>query len=920
MTRSLLASKRLFAALTVLATLVMPIAASAHEVHGTPSPSPTPSPVDYCLHNCPVVPFTWTTKECPTDLSAYTSSNNDLACKSPQKIGSHWKYAKKIVVSHSADVAYNKSGYLTKCHRPSDDDLAHVYGMNHDAVQAFKDANKEVMTSITSAPDGYFLSNGVCYPNPTPTPTPSSTPSPTPTSSPTPSSTPSPTPTETPIPVYAGTATCSQGTAPVLVGSHIINATDIDGESFAVSASAEYLFKASGTFTASSDTAYQADAGYTSHDGWVSLLTQYGIHGTPPDTGAHALLANLGSGVGILDWGTYATSHSYAVSFAPTTGTAQFVIGDRWDSWFVTPYQNQAGMADNQGSLNLDVYKCTAPVVTTPPAPVCVNDQVSTYVETVGVPSGSLTGATSLASLESGRNYVLRATGTWTNNGGLAVSDQDAEHISYDNWVTPMDGDPAWVGAYGFTPYQDELDLQVNNGFVNWGPFTSTHTYDLPFVGTGTTASFRVFDGYPQNAPAVESGWYGDNTDRTPGLAVAIYSCPKPQEEPKTISGMKFSDGDQNGSKGAGEPGLAGWHIWVGKKVGSYTIPAGSDSGIPIEIASLNLTSGTKYMLHATGTFDGGDSITGDAQFSIRAPSTTWTDIVQTYESYGVALLDLQLNDVSPDWGSFNGGHSYWTQVTGTGASVNFRINDFYPQNDTGALTVDVYEVVGETVTDASGNYSMAMPTVGGTLYLGEVTQDGWTQTSTPAVYSFNDGHSVSGDIFGNYQYVAPQDTPLPASPTPTPTPTLSPALSPSPTPEVFGIARHPENETLGSVTGGGGGGGSGWSAPSTPTPTPAPATGAATGGGGQVTTTPTPAPTPTPVVHRNPPVVVALGPTVSASPTPSPTPSVSPLELPNPLLAAAGTGFLGLGWAWYWWLLVLIVVCGIVWYWRRQR
>ena len=288
MTRYLLASKRIFAALTVLATLVMPIAASAHEVHGTPTPSPTPSPVDFCLHNCPVIPFTWTTHECPTDLSAYTRSNDDLACKSPQKIQGHWKYANKIVVFHSVDVAYNKSGDLTKCHRPSDNDLARVYGMDHDAVHAFKDANPELMTSIASAPEGYFLANGVCYPNPTPTPIVS------PTSSPIPS----PTPTETPIPAYAGTASCSQGTVPVLVGTHTINATDIDGDSFAVSASAEYLFKASGTFTASSDTAYQADAGYTSHDVWVSLLTDYGIHGTPPNTGAHALLANLGSGVG----------------------------------------------------------------------------------------------------------------------------------------------------------------------------------------------------------------------------------------------------------------------------------------------------------------------------------------------------------------------------------------------------------------------------------------------------------------------------------------------------------------------------------------------------------------------------------------------------------------------------------------------
>jgi hypothetical protein len=171
---------------------------------------------------------------------------------------------------------------------------------------------------------------------------------------------------------YSGSVACSQGKEPNLVATYPVNGNDVDGVSFSVTSGTEYLFKASNTFTASSDTAYQADAGYTTHDGWTSLLSQYGIHGTGQDVGAHALLADLGSGVGILDWGSYNASHEYSVAYTPTSSAVQFVIGDRWGWWFNTPYQNQAGMTDNQGALSLAVYECKAP---TPPAPTSPTDK-----------------------------------------------------------------------------------------------------------------------------------------------------------------------------------------------------------------------------------------------------------------------------------------------------------------------------------------------------------------------------------------------------------------------------------------------------------------------------------------------------------------------------------------------------------------
>lgn len=571
------------------------------------------------------------------------------------------------------------------------------------------------------------------------------------------------------IPVYQGPGSCPEGTTPQQVGEpYTVPANSATGITVPLTSGNSYLFKASGTFTASSDTAYQADAGFTSHNGWTEpYLPQYGIYGTDPDKLAHALLGDLGSGVGMVDWGAYSSGHEYSKYLLSNTNSATFVIGDRYSDWYNTPWQNQIGIADNQGALALTVYECKAPVETTPPPPRCANEQLATLEETVSVSSGSITGGTSGLSLDSGRDYILRASGTWHNGGGLAPSDHDAEYMSYDGWATSMDGDSAWESAYSIIPAADGLELQVNNAFVNWGVFSAIHSYDLAFTGTGSPVSFRVFDGRPANAEP-ESGWYGDNTNNDPGLSVAIYSCPKPESPPATVSGMKYSDENQNGVKDENEHGLGGWTIWIGRKLllDGSVVPAQSDTGVPVEITALNLQSAQSIMVHATGTIGAGDNITGDAKYSVRAPNTAWTDSVQNYESYGPELLDLQANLdgttwFSPDWGSFSGAHSYWVGMTGQGQSLKFRINDVYPQNNEGALNVEVYEVLATTTTDANGNYTLNVPAGDGLFYIGEVQQSGWTQTAPGSGVYERDNRGGSGLDFGNYQYVAPPE-PIP--------------------------------------------------------------------------------------------------------------------------------------------------------------
>ena len=55
-------------------------------------------------------------------------------------------------------------------------------------------------------------------------------------------------------------------------------------------------------------------------------------------------------------------------------------------------------------------------------------------------------------------------------------------------------------------------------------------------------------------------------------------------------------------------------------------------------------------------------------------------------------LLDLFVNNGAQDWGAYNMDHMYWLDLPGTGAPVEFRINDWLnPADNSGSLFVDIY-------------------------------------------------------------------------------------------------------------------------------------------------------------------------------------------------------------------------------------
>jgi len=218
-------------------------------------------------------------------------------------------------------------------------------------------------------------------------------------------------------------------------------------------------------------------------------------------------------------------------------------------------------------------------------------------------------------------------------------------------------------------------------------------------------------------------------------------------------TGMKFNDVDGDGQKGPNENGLEGWTIYAGKFIESLEVDAnGPETGTPID--SSILTNCQKYFLKVTDTFWAGDAITADAKYSVREPNTEWTDIVQNYESWGEALLDLQIDGFSPDWGSYTDTHTYWHTLIGNGSAATFQIYDIYASNNSGTLTVDIYEVVAEDVTDVDGNYWLDLAGVEGEVVIAEQTQTGWVQTAPnpDGYYTVMAEDNSTGLDFGNQE------------------------------------------------------------------------------------------------------------------------------------------------------------------------
>jgi len=143
--------------------------------------------------------------------------------------------------------------------------------------------------------------------------------------------------------------------------------------------------------------------------------------------------------------------------------------------------------------------------------------------------------------------------------------------------------------------------------------------------------------------------------------------------------------------------------------VSTVQVPANVPAGSPDAVTLTPLLeTGKIYKIEAVGTFEAGDTIIADAEYSLttRIVGDTWTNTVSGYVTHGDILLDLTINGANIDWGAYNENHvyNYYMIGEGTTVSLDLVIHDIYYPNNEGSLTVNVYEFTGKKIVTYFGS------------------------------------------------------------------------------------------------------------------------------------------------------------------------------------------------------------------------
>jgi hypothetical protein len=351
--------------------------------------------------------------------------------------------------------------------------------------------------------------------------------------------------------------------------------------------------------------------------------------------------------------------------------------------------------------------------------------KATSALETDTVNSSSAAAALSSHLLANGQPYLLVSSGTW-QNGNLNAA--DTAYASVDNWATHLQG-------YNIAPYMlgsGEFQLQVDDGFVNWGSYSPAHTYSYVYTGNGAAVKLGVFDGDSTTVPpAANLSWYSDNSGN---LSVSIYPCVSTTVGTASISGSKFEDwdGDHSPFETKWENGLKGWTITLsGNGISSSTVTNKQGSYL-----FAGLPAGT-YTIS-----------------EVQQPN--W---IQTYPATTTTAADFYTVTVAAgqvvkkkDFGNFKLGAISGTVYNDKNGNGNKN------SGDTGLAgwTVKLKGPNGTiaTTTDAKGNYSFTGLTVGKYVLseIAPVGQTGWKQTDAPDAIRVDSAIDSTQDDFGNYK------------------------------------------------------------------------------------------------------------------------------------------------------------------------
>jgi protocatechuate 3,4-dioxygenase beta subunit len=281
----------------------------------------------------------------------------------------------------------------------------------------------------------------------------------------------------------------------------------------------------------------------------------------------------------------------------------------------------------------------------------------------------------------------------------------------------------------GWTIFLDDND----NGTLDDGE-SSTTTAD----GSGAFNFTNVGPGTVRVREVLQSGWIQVAGDRdvTAQSGQDVTDVNFFNFELISIAGVKFEDQDGDGVRGRGEPGLAGWTIFLDS----------NDNGVLDDGESSALTSDD-------GTYSFSDLGPGTYRVRevlesgwVRVTANTVIEATSGVDETDVTVGNFQLITLSGQkFHDQDGDGTKDADETGVAGVVIF-----IDANGDGVL--DDGEL--QTVTSDDGTYSLA--SVGpGTHRVREVLQSGWQQTTTnPIDIVAASGENASGVDFGNFQLI----------------------------------------------------------------------------------------------------------------------------------------------------------------------
>jgi predicted secreted protein len=245
------------------------------------------------------------------------------------------------------------------------------------------------------------------------------------------------------------------------------------------------------------------------------------------------------------------------------------------------------------------------------------------------------------------------------------------------------------------------------------------------FTFAGLTAGTYVLSEQSQ------AGWIQTSSPSTYSVGIASGTSSTGNNfgnfQTGTISGTKYNDTNGNGVKEGGEPGLLNWRIRLTK------------AGVQVDSVLTDASGNFTFSGLTAGTYVVSElSQAGWIQTS--SPSTYSVGIVSGTSSAGNNFGNFQIGTISGT--KYNDVNGNGVKDGGEPGLQNWRIR-----------LVKSGVQVDSALTDASGNYSFGSLT-SGSYTVGEQSQAGWIQTSSPPTYSISivSGTSSAGNNFGNFQ------------------------------------------------------------------------------------------------------------------------------------------------------------------------